>query len=92
MIDFEVAIIDNVVMNQVSIDEIRRDLQSFLQRLESGESLIITQDGRPVAEIKPIVSNSETLRPFGLCKGEFVVPDDFDDPLPESIIKEFALK
>lgn len=25
------------------------------------------------------------LRPFGLCAGEFTVPDDFDAPLPEDI-------
>lgn len=24
-----------------------------------------------------------TLRPYGLCEGEFVVPDDFNDPLPD---------
>jgi hypothetical protein len=34
-------------------------------------------------------SESEKLRPDGLCKGEFVTPDDFDDPLPDEIIKEF---
>jgi hypothetical protein len=28
-------------------------------------------------------------RPFGLCAGEFVVPDDFDDPLPEEILRDF---
>lgn len=25
-------------------------------------------------------------RPFGLCKGEFVVPDDFNEPLPDDIL------
>jgi hypothetical protein len=34
-------------------------------------------------------SESEQFRPDGLCKGEFVTPDDFDDPLPDEIIKEF---
>lgn len=29
------------------------------------------------------------LRPFGLCAGEFVVPDDFDAPLPDEILKTF---
>ncbi|MCB8943337.1 MAG: DUF2281 domain-containing protein [Ardenticatenaceae bacterium] len=29
------------------------------------------------------------LRPYGLAAGEFVVPDDFDDPLPEEIIAAF---
>lgn len=28
-------------------------------------------------------------RPFGLCAGEFVVPDDFDAPLPEDFLQDF---
>jgi hypothetical protein len=28
-------------------------------------------------------------RPSGLCAGEFVFPDDFDDPLPQSILNTF---
>jgi len=29
------------------------------------------------------------LRPIGLAEGEFVVPDDFDAPLPEDILRDF---
>jgi hypothetical protein len=29
------------------------------------------------------------LRPYGLDAGKFVVPNDFDDPLAEEILKEF---
>jgi hypothetical protein len=29
------------------------------------------------------------LRPFGLGRGEFSVPDDFDAPLPEQVVREF---
>ena len=48
------------------------------------------QIDKPVATIKPIEKNRpQALRPFGLCAGEFRVPDDFDDPLPEEIIKQF---
>ena len=39
-----------------------------------------------------LIAESAILRPFGLCAGEFIVPDDFDDPLPEDIIKEFEGK
>jgi hypothetical protein len=28
-------------------------------------------------------------RPFGLAAGTFVVPDDFDDPLPEDVLRDF---
>ena len=29
------------------------------------------------------------LRPLGLAKGEFVVPDDFNEPLPDEILDLF---
>ena len=32
---------------------------------------------------------SARARPFGLCKGEFIVPDDFDAPLPEEVLDDF---
>ena len=76
---------------QVSVDEIKSDLPAYLQRVEAGETFIIVEAGKPVAEIKPIVS-SKALRPFGLCAGEFTVPDDFDDSLPENVIEEFEGK
>jgi antitoxin (DNA-binding transcriptional repressor) of toxin-antitoxin stability system len=41
-----------------------------------------------VAEIRP-VTETETLRPAGLAAGEFVVPDDFDDPLPDELLDAF---
>lgn len=30
-----------------------------------------------------------SLRPFGLAAGEFVVPDDFDAPLPNEVLADF---
>ena len=76
-------------MTQVNVDEIKRDLPAYLQRVEAGETIVITQAGKPMAEIKPIILDSEKQRPFGLCADEFMVPDDFDAPLPEVILQEF---
>ncbi|MBK5929487.1 DUF2281 domain-containing protein [Halochromatium salexigens] len=28
-------------------------------------------------------------RPFGLCAGEFEVPQDFDAPLPDDVLRTF---
>jgi predicted DNA-binding antitoxin AbrB/MazE fold protein len=28
-------------------------------------------------------------RPYGLCAGEFTVPQDFDQPLPEDVLRDF---
>lgn len=46
------------------------------------------QGERPVAEIRRL-TETETLRPAGLAAGEFVVPDDFDDPLPDGLLDAF---
>lgn len=43
------------------------------------------QADKAIAELRPITSGRQ-LRPFGLCAGEFTVPDDFDAPLPEEIL------
>jgi prevent-host-death family protein len=76
-------------MTQVNIEDIQQDLSTYLQRVEAGETLVIVRAGRPVAEVKPVVPRVETLRPFGLCAGEFIVPEDFDAPLPEDILNAF---
>jgi antitoxin (DNA-binding transcriptional repressor) of toxin-antitoxin stability system len=79
-------------MTHVSIEEMQRDLGACLQRVEAGETLLIVRAGKPVAEVKPVGASVENLRPFGLCKGEFTVPDDFDAPLPEDIVKLNTLR
>jgi hypothetical protein len=33
---------------------------------------------------------SEDLRPFGLCRGEFMVPEDFNAPLPANVLADFV--
>lgn len=76
-------------MVQVTLDEITHDPQTYLDLVEAGQTLVILKAGKPMAEVKPLVSGPKTPRPFGLCAGEFTVPDDFDAPLPEAIIKEF---
>lgn len=43
----------------------------------------------PIAELKPVAVPGEALRPFGLCAGEFRVPEDFDAPLAEDILNAF---
>lgn len=74
-------------MLNVTIDEIQRDPLKYLRQVEAGATLVIIQADKPIAELRPITPSSKQLRPFGLCAGEFTVPDDFDEPLPEEIMK-----
>lgn len=79
-------------MLTVTIDEIQQNLTGYLQEVAAGESIIIMQAGKPIAEIKPVSPTFEPIRPYGLCTGEFIVPDDFDSPLPEDILNIFEGK
>lgn len=76
-------------MTTISIDDICRDLMSYLDRVKAGETLVILEANRPVAALKPIVSNGADLRPYALCAGEFQVPEDFDAPLPDEVLEQF---
>lgn len=67
--------------------DVLQHLQLYLQRVEKGETIVILEAGRPIAEIRP--PGNLRQRPFGLCAGEFGVPNDFDAPLPEHLLQEF---
>ena len=71
------------------MQDIQRDLLSFLQRVEAGESFLVVRGEQPLAEVRPVTAPAAQPRPFGLCAGRFTVPPDFDRTLPDDILKEF---
>jgi len=79
-------------MTHVNIEDVQRNLPNYLERVEAGETLVIVREGKPVAEVKPIPTRVEALRPVGLCAGEFLVPEGFDAPLPDDILVGFEGK
>lgn len=77
-------------MTRVSVEQIKIDLTTYLQRVEDGETILVVRSDKPVAELRPVARRfAPERRPFGLCAGEFTVPDDFDAPLPEEILADF---
>ncbi len=79
----------NFFMNTITIHEIQQDPLGAIRRVEAGEILVVVRDEQAVAEIKPLPVHSHQPRSFGLCTGEFTVPADFDEPLPDGVLKEF---
>lgn len=73
------------------MEEIGKDLAGYLRLVEAGETLLVLNEDRVVAEIRPVGRESDTgqARPAGLCAGDFTVPDNFDAPLPEEVIRAF---
>jgi len=55
----------------------------ILSCMRSGEAVFIEQEHVPFAMLLP-VGLPLAPRPIGLCKGEFVVPDNFNDPLEDA--------
>jgi len=76
-------------MRTISLQELQLDPDALLDRVEAGEHVLVIRDGRPVAEMRPVPVTKAGPRPFGLCAGEFTVPDDFDAPLPDEILRGF---
>jgi antitoxin (DNA-binding transcriptional repressor) of toxin-antitoxin stability system len=73
---------------KATLEEVESEAAQYLNRVIEGETIVVYREGRPVAEIRPFTETA-TLRPVGLAAGEFVVPDDFDDPLPDELLDAF---
>ncbi|WP_165228342.1 type II toxin-antitoxin system Phd/YefM family antitoxin [Aquisphaera insulae] len=76
-------------MEIISLQDLLRDPTGLLARVEAGEHLVVSREGRPVAELRPLAVPPHGPRPFGLAAGSFTVPPDLDAPLPEDLIRDF---
>jgi prevent-host-death family protein len=73
---------------EVNIHEAKTHFSKLWERVALGEEVVIAKVGKPVAKL---VAISAAPRKFilGSAKGEFTVPDDFNDPLPKEIEDSF---
>ena len=81
--------IQALTTNQISIEDVKHNLLLYLQRVQAGEHFVIVVNNQPLAEIKPITILASAMRPMGLVAGEFELPSDFDDPLPNELLETF---
>jgi antitoxin (DNA-binding transcriptional repressor) of toxin-antitoxin stability system len=78
-------------MTTITLQEAQTTLPDLIHRLPAGEWVIITEDGKPIAQlIVPFVFARQPPRPdppitgvpkAGEYAGRLVVPDDFKEPL-----------
>ncbi len=74
-------------MIEVSVHEAKTHLSRLLRRIASGEEVMISRSGKPVARLVPI--RGEPSRQLGLDAGKVRIADDFDAPLPEDVLRAF---
>jgi prevent-host-death family protein len=70
----------------VGVHEAKTQLSRLLDAVHRGEEVIITRRGEEVARLVP---PRPTQRNFGVDKGVFTVPDEFDNALPDEVLSGF---
>jgi prevent-host-death family protein len=74
-------------MKSVGIHEAKTHLSQLLRDVEAGEEVEIRRGAVPVARI--VAATPHAPRQFGVDRGVFTVPDDFDAPLPDDLLDAF---
>jgi prevent-host-death family protein len=79
------------VMTEVNIHEAKTHFSRLLSRVAAGEEIIISRAGKPIARLIAL-RRPKGKRPLGMDKGSFIVPGDFDSPLPDDVLAAFEGK
>ena len=66
-----------------NVSEAKAQLSALLERVRSGEEIILGKAGRPIARLVPYFATGEVRQP-GVLRGQIHIADDFDD-LPDDI-------
>lgn len=71
----------------VGVHEAKTNLSGLLRLVSTGEEIAITNRGAVVARLVP---PREGARPeLGFDRHRLVVPEDFDTPLPDDVLRTF---
>ncbi len=72
-----------------NISEAKAQLSALIEKVMSGQEVIIGKAGKPVAKLVRYELNEKPRRP-GALRGKIKIADDFDE-LPEDIAKAFGM-
>ena len=75
-------------MRKVNIYEAKTRLSQLVEEAASGRDVVIARAGRPVARLTRL-SGATGKRRLGLLDGRFRIPDDFNRPLSEDVLRSF---
>ncbi|GAA6615390.1 MULTISPECIES: type II toxin-antitoxin system Phd/YefM family antitoxin [unclassified Scytonema] len=78
-------------METVNIHQAKTNLSRLLSRVELGEEIVISNRGIPIAKLVPFRTSLDRRSSLGKDRGLFIVPDDFNAPLPEDILAAFEV-
>ena len=73
---------------KVNVHEAKTQFSRLLSRVEMGEEIIICRSGKPIACLHPLERKVDRRIP-GSAKGKVIIAENFDEPLPHSILDAF---
>jgi prevent-host-death family protein len=81
-------------MQTVSIKEAKDRLTELARRVEKGETIVVTRNGKPIIDLVPhrkkgglnLDAIKEFKREHGIQSFFTYIADDFDEPLPEDFL------
>lgn len=76
---------------QINVQEIGGNVSLLVDPLKAGNEVILEDNGIEFARVIPITQNQKKYGRFGAMKGEIVLADDFDGPLPDDLAEAFGM-
>lgn len=81
-------------MKTVSIRDAKNRLTELARTVESGETIVVTRNGRPIFDLVPhkphrglrLEALAEYKKRSGIKRRVTSMPVDFDEPLPEDVL------
>ena len=88
-------------MITLALNPANTELAFLIDQIEHGETVTVTKNGQPVAQILPFHVQAEYAEmpsrfigkwPVGLLKNQATMTSDFDEPLSDDLIDAFEGK
>jgi len=74
----------------VGMHEAKTTLSRLVDAAQSGEEVVITRRGEPVAKLEAVSTRSSRRELLGMFKDQIKIADDFDE-LPDDIARAFGM-
>jgi prevent-host-death family protein len=75
-------------MGAINIYDAKTRFSQLVDKAAAGEDVVISRNGKPLVRLTRLAESTRQVR-FGLLAGKVKLADDFDAPLPDSVVAAF---
>jgi prevent-host-death family protein len=76
-------------MKTVNLSMAKTHLSRLVDEAAAGQDIVIAKNGKPMVRLVPVPSRTRRTG-FGSVKGRIRIGEDFDAPLPDSLLRAFG--